>query len=145
MLDNAAYVAWGSRILEKPLKPEVRRDSFCLVMKKIERKPYNAYFTTMIGPESYKLYMVVTQSKLFLGWKGMDPKLIPLFDEGEHEDAARELLKAEGRLPSVYILLFALTPASQVSRNLNSEQNCISPSKFWKAVLNDKEREWRGC
>ncbi|KAF8799092.1 hypothetical protein BYT27DRAFT_7202071 [Phlegmacium glaucopus] len=98
VLDNAACVAWGSRIMGEPLNPEVRRDSMaalCLVMRKIERKPYNSFFT-MIGPESYRLYMVVTQSKLFRGWKGMDPELIPKFEEGEREAVARELLKAEG-------------------------------------------------
>ncbi|KAF8814382.1 hypothetical protein BYT27DRAFT_7266186 [Phlegmacium glaucopus] len=86
------------RIMGKPLNPEVRRDSMaacCLVMKKIERKPHNSFFT-MIGSESYRYYMVVTQSELFLGWKGMDPELVPKFEEGEREAAARELLKAEG-------------------------------------------------
>ncbi|KAF8802778.1 hypothetical protein BYT27DRAFT_7111458, partial [Phlegmacium glaucopus] len=97
VLDNAACVTWGSRIMGKPLNPEVRRDSMaalCLVMKKIERKPYNSFFT-MIGPESYRHYMIVTQSEPFLGWKGMDPELIPKFEKGEREAAARELLKAE--------------------------------------------------
>ena len=52
----------------------------------------------MFGPESYKQYMVVTQSAPFCGWKGMDPALIPKFEEGEREDVARDLLGVEGKL-----------------------------------------------
>ncbi|KAF8816922.1 hypothetical protein BYT27DRAFT_7205301 [Phlegmacium glaucopus] len=58
-------------------------------------KPYCARFI-MFGPESYKQYMVVTQSSPFCGWKGMDPELIPKFEEGEREAVAKELLEAEG-------------------------------------------------
>ena len=40
--------------------------------------------------------MVVTQSSPFRGWRGMDPELIPKFEEGGREAIARELLEAEG-------------------------------------------------
>ncbi|KAF8970172.1 hypothetical protein BDZ97DRAFT_1754174 [Flammula alnicola] len=98
VFDNATCIAWASRITERPLNPEVRSDciaAFCAIMDKVEGKPYHAYFT-MLGSESYKQYMIVTQSAPFRGWKGMDPELIPKFKEGGREAIARELLKAEG-------------------------------------------------
>ena len=52
----------------------------------------------MFGPEMYKQYMVMTQSAPFCGWKGMDPQLIPKFEEGEQEAVARDLLETEGEL-----------------------------------------------
>ena len=36
--------------------------------------------------------MVVTQEAPFSGWKGMNPKLIPKFEEGQQEGIARDLL-----------------------------------------------------
>jgi hypothetical protein len=105
VFDNATCVAWGSRLIMEPLDPEIRNDSiaaFWAIMEKVEAKPYQAYFT-MFGPESYKQYMIVTQSAPFRGWKGMDPKLIPRFEEGEREAVARKLLEAEGGLTAVYI------------------------------------------
>lgn len=107
VINNATCVAWGSRIIMRPLDPEIRNDSiaaFCVIMRKVEAKPYHAFFT-MFGPESYKQYMIVTQSAPFRGWKGMDPVLIPRFEEGEREAVARELLEAEGGLTAVYIHL----------------------------------------
>ena len=98
VIDNATCVAWGSRILGEPLYPDRENDSigaFCLILGKVER--YSADFI-MFGPECFKQYMVVTQSALFRGWKGMDPKLIPKFEEGDREAIARDLLEAEGRL-----------------------------------------------
>jgi hypothetical protein len=98
VIDNATCVAWASRILEIPLNPDLAKDSFgslSIIMKKVRR--HNADFI-MFGPESYKQYMVVTQSATFHGWKGMDPELIPKFEEGEREAAARDHLEAEGRL-----------------------------------------------
>ena len=74
VINNATCVAWGSRITKTPLDPEVRNDSiaaFCAIMRKLEAKPYHTFFT-MFGPESYKQYMVVTQSAPFRGWRGMD-------------------------------------------------------------------------
>ena len=35
--------------------------------------------------------MVVTQEAPFSGWKGMDPKLIPKFEERQQEGIARDL------------------------------------------------------
>ena len=98
VIDNPTCIAWGSRIMGEPLNPDRNNDSLgalYLIRGKVE--PYRANFI-MFGPECYKQYMVVTQSALFRGWKGMDPELIPKFEEGEREAAARELLKAEGRL-----------------------------------------------
>jgi hypothetical protein len=71
-------------------------------MGKVEDKPHRGFFT-MVGSECYKEYMVVTQSAPFRGWKGMDPELIPKFEEGEHEAVVRELLKAEGGLTVICI------------------------------------------
>ena len=51
-----------------------------LIMMKISGKPYNTRFI-MFGSESYKQYMVVTQSRAFSGWEGMDLDLIPKFEE----------------------------------------------------------------
>ena len=98
VIDNATCVAWGSRIMGKPLNPDRNNDSIgslYLITGKVE--PYCANFI-MFGPECFKQYMVVTQSALFRGWKGMDPKLIPKFEEGDREAIARDLLEAEGRL-----------------------------------------------
>ncbi|KAF8176945.1 hypothetical protein BJ912DRAFT_908905 [Pholiota molesta] len=95
VIDNATCVAWGSRILMTPLNPEIPNDSlaaFTVIMRKVENKPHRGFFT-MVGSESY---IVVTQSAPFRGWKGMDPELIPKFEEGEREAYVRELLKAEG-------------------------------------------------
>ena len=99
-IDNATCVAWGSRILGEPLNPDVNKDSngaLCRVMQKVQGKPYRARFI-MFGPEMYKQYMAVTQSAAFCGWKGMDPELIPKFEEGEREAVARDLLAMEGKL-----------------------------------------------
>ena len=52
----------------------------------------------MFGLESFEQYMVVTQSAPFNGWKGMDPELIPKFEEGQREAIARDFLEAEGKL-----------------------------------------------
>ena len=102
VIDNASCIAWGSRILGEPLNPDRNNDSFgalYLIARKVE--PYRANFI-MFGPECYKQYMVVTQSALFRGWKGMDPELIPKFEEGEREAIARDLLEAEGGLLGVF-------------------------------------------
>jgi hypothetical protein len=110
VIDNATCVAWGSRILERPLNPDVENDSIgalCIIMRKIGKKPYHTRFI-MFGPECYKQYMVVTQSVAFCGWKGMDPELIPKFEEGEREAVARDLLEAEGRLTQSFTLLDVL-------------------------------------
>ena len=75
VIDNATCVAWGSRIVKVPLNPE--KDSFgalSIVMRELEEN-YRTRFI-MFSPESYKQYMVVTQSAAFNGWKGMDPRLI---------------------------------------------------------------------
>ena len=99
VVDNATCVAWGSRILEKPLNPDVENDSIgalYIIIRKLGDKPYRTRFI-MFGPESFKQYMVVTQSAAFNGWKGMDPGLIPKFEEGKLEAIARDLLEAEGR------------------------------------------------
>ena len=50
--------------------------------------------------------MVVTQEAPFSGWKGMDPKLIPKFEEGQQEGIARDLLDAEGRFNLEFFALF---------------------------------------
>ena len=100
VIDNATCVAWGSRILDEPLDSDRVSDSsgaFSIIMQKLGKKPYYTRFI-MFGPESYKQYMVVTQSAPFNGWKGMDPGLIPKFEEGNLEAIARDLLEAEGRL-----------------------------------------------
>ena len=99
VIDNATCVAWGSRILHEPLNPDVENDSIgalSLIQRKLENKPYRTDFI-MFGPECYKQYMIVTQSAEFNGWKGMDPRLIPKFEEGKREAIARDLLAAEGR------------------------------------------------
>jgi hypothetical protein len=141
VINNATCVAWGSRIIMRPLDPKIRNDSiaaFCVIMRKVEAKPYHACFT-MFGPESYKQYMVVTQSAPFRGWKGMDPELIPRFEEGNREAVARELLEAEGGLAAVYIHLnIFITQVLEVLLNMNSEQSCISPSNFRKATTYDE-------
>ena len=106
MIDNATCVTWGSRIAGEPLNP----DSFgalSLIMRRLNKKPYQTPFI-MFGPESYEQYMVVTQSAAFNGWKGMDPELIPKFEEGEREAIARDLLTAEGGYSRVFSLLDAL-------------------------------------
>ena len=99
VIDNATCVAWASRISELSLNPDLVKDSngaLFLIIRKLGNKPYRTRFI-MFGPESYKQYMVVTQSADFNGWKGMDPGLIPKFEEGKLEAIARDLLEAEGR------------------------------------------------
>jgi hypothetical protein len=86
----------------KPLNPEIPNDSlaaFTVIMRKVEGKPHRGFFT-VVGSESY---IVVTQSAPFRGWKGMDPELIPKFEEGEREAYVRKLLKAEGGLSVICI------------------------------------------
>jgi hypothetical protein len=105
VFDNATCVAWASRIRMAPLNPEIENDSVravSVLLRKIEGKPHRGFFT-MVGPESFKQYMVVTQSAPFRGWEGMDPELIPKFEEGEREAVVRELLKAEGGLTVICI------------------------------------------
>lgn len=63
-------------------------------MKKLSERPYRTRFI-MFGPECYQQYVVVTQSAAFDGWKGLDPELIPKFEEGKREAIARELLEIE--------------------------------------------------
>ena len=110
VIDNATCVAWGSRILGRPLNPDIKNHSIgaiYVIIGKIEGKPYHTPFI-MFGTEIYKQYMVVTQSASFNGWKGMDPELIPKFEEGKREAIARELLEKEGKLLRVFYLLDAL-------------------------------------
>ena len=96
VIDHATCVAWGSRIVNVPLNPETESfGALSIVMRELDEK-YRTRFI-MFGPESYKQYMVVTQSAAFSGWKGMDPRLIPKFKEGTVEAIARDLLEAEGR------------------------------------------------
>jgi hypothetical protein len=108
VIDNPTGVAWGSRLLNEPLNPDVENDSmnaFSIIMMTIQRE-YRTRFI-MIGPECYGQYMVVTQSAAFSGWKGVDPELIPKFKEGEREAVARDLLEAEGKLTQSFTLLDA--------------------------------------
>ena len=110
VIDNATCVAWGSRILDEPLNPDRENDSIgalSMIMRKLRKKPYCTRFI-MFGPESFKQYMVVTQSAPFNGWKGMDPGLIPKFEEGNLEDIARDLLEAEGKLTFLIFTLLTL-------------------------------------
>ncbi|KAF8801415.1 hypothetical protein BYT27DRAFT_7226790 [Phlegmacium glaucopus] len=77
VIDNATCIAWATRILKEPISPEVKNQSVyatSIVMQKVRGKPYPP----------------------FRGWKGMDPELIPKFEEGEREAVAKELLEAEG-------------------------------------------------
>ncbi|KAM6490926.1 hypothetical protein JOM56_013630 [Amanita muscaria] len=60
-------------------------------------RPHGADFANISETEE-PCYMVITQSACFQGYKDMDPKLIPQFEEGEREAIARKLLKAEGSL-----------------------------------------------
>ncbi|KAM6494252.1 hypothetical protein JOM56_010613 [Amanita muscaria] len=62
-------------------------------------RPHGADFANISETEE-PCYMVITQSARFQGYKDMDPKLIPQFEEGEREAIARKLLKAEGLLSS---------------------------------------------
>ena len=58
VIDNVTCVAWGSRILEEPLNPEVESDSLgslALIMRKLRKKPYHTLFI-MFGPESFEQY-----------------------------------------------------------------------------------------
>ena len=110
VIDNATCVAWGSRILDEPLNPDRENDSIgalSMIMRKLRKKPYYTRFI-MFGPESFKQYMVVTQSAPFNGWKGMDPGLIPKFEEGNLEAIARDLLEAEGKLTFLIFTLLTL-------------------------------------
>ena len=97
VINNATCVAWGSRILSEPLDPEAVNGSMAALWA-IMRKLSESYMThfAMFGPESYKQYMIVTQSSPFCGWVGMNPQLIPKFEEGEREAIAREFLEVEG-------------------------------------------------
>jgi hypothetical protein len=107
VIDNATAVAWGSRLLDEPINPEDDPiNTFTIIMVTLKRQ-YRTRFI-MIGPEYYKQYMIVTQSAPFSGWKGMDPELIPKFEEGQREAIARDLLEAEGMFTWSFTLLDAL-------------------------------------
>ncbi|KAF9482902.1 hypothetical protein BDN70DRAFT_800731 [Pholiota conissans] len=103
LLDAPTCTAWGTRISKRdvPLDPNVKND--CLravwnISNIVEEKPYNVLFG-MVGAHndvSEVWYMVITQKKAFNGWHGMDPGLIPQFEEGKGEVRVRELLEAEG-------------------------------------------------
>ena len=112
VIDNATCVAWASRLFDMPLNPDVEKDcmrafSIVLVRTAEKTKPYRTRFI-MLGSESYKEYMVVTQSRAFSRWKGMDPELIPKFEEGQREAVARDLLEAQGRFTLSFTLIDAL-------------------------------------
>lgn len=62
-------------------------------------------FTTKFDPTVSSLRMlgklrvlILWSSLWFKGYKDMDPKLIPQFEEGKREAVARQLLEAEGKL-----------------------------------------------
>ena len=95
-VSTAAATAWASRLTNTELDP-IR--NWPTVLDTIREKicPHGADFMD-VSEDSNPAYMVVTQFKQFpKGYKGMDPKFIPQFREGEPEVIARKLLEEEGK------------------------------------------------
>ena len=87
---------WASAVCGEELHPPRDNPSILLVLfDKV--CPYRVNFRD-VGEAIGVDYMVVTQSAWFKGYKDMDPKLIPQFEEGEREAIARRMLEAEGKL-----------------------------------------------
>jgi hypothetical protein len=62
-----------------------------------ERIAPQGYIFSTVGEEDDTEFMVVTQKTTrFNGYLGMDPSLIPQYQEGEREARARQMLDAEG-------------------------------------------------
>ena len=86
--------AWASRLRGYELHPFYDMPS---VWKEIRKKvcPFGVDFADL-SEDDNPIYVIVTQSARFHGYKDMDPKLIPQFEEGEREAIARKLLEEEG-------------------------------------------------
>jgi hypothetical protein len=108
VLDNTTVVNWGSRFANRHLDPAVENDSLAALfhIKKIFAGNRYGMDFIMVGEECFTEYMVMTQSKRFSGWEGMDPKLIPQFKEGELEAMCRKFLEQEGGFTCFYIPLW---------------------------------------
>ncbi len=95
-----AAAAWASRLHGQELHPLRNIHTICKVILN-QVRPYQLDF--MVIGEVWPMdaqYMLITQSAKFEGYRGMDPKEIPQFKEGEREAIARGLLFTEGVLYS---------------------------------------------
>lgn len=87
-------ISCASRLSGKELQVPPDSPLWKVIFDKV--RPYRANFRE-VGEELGVNYMVITQSARFQGgYKDMDPKLIPLSDEGEREAIGRKLLEEEG-------------------------------------------------
>lgn len=85
--------AWASRIIGEDLDPQYDSSTvWQVIFDKV--RPYRVNFTD-VGEVAGLNYMLITQSAKFRGYRGMDPALIPQFEEGEREAIARKVLAAE--------------------------------------------------
>ena len=89
--------AWALRLTGKEYHPT----KYCFVIRNLiheKVKQYSGRFEVLgeDWPTDF-VFMVVTQAERFNGYKGMDPSMIPKFEEGIIEAKAQELLAEEGR------------------------------------------------
>ncbi|TFK33359.1 hypothetical protein BDQ12DRAFT_727797 [Crucibulum laeve] len=104
-MSGETAAAWAQREFKLLAPPErqykiqprlCRDDNTIKKIIKIKVAPYGAEFM-QIGEGFKDLdWMIVTQSAPFSGYVGMDPQLIPQFQEGSREEYARGLLAKEG-------------------------------------------------
>jgi hypothetical protein len=90
----ATATAWAERLTGIKLDPY---SNLGTVLHTISAKvrPHGARFMD-VGEELGVNCMIITRVAAFAGYQGMDPKLIPQFEENERETAARKLLEEEG-------------------------------------------------
>jgi hypothetical protein len=93
VISQETAIEWANRLA--PIK--LTRDDMSVVWQFIERRisPKGVIFS-ILGDLDGGEFMVVTQKKRFVGEVGMDPNLIPQFQEGNFEARARQMLDAEG-------------------------------------------------
>ena len=95
VIDDDTCRAWGSRIAGISFPPEHVHAAYSAISYQLD-KEYNTKFTPVGKETGCREWMVATQSAKFNGWKGMDPALIPRFEEGYREEIARQLLAEHG-------------------------------------------------
>lgn len=87
-------IEWASRIYGEALND----CNTYLIRKYILRKFQHYGINFLQVGEAGVDWMVVTQYAPFKGYKGMDPSLIPVFEEIQKDGVARRILEEEGAL-----------------------------------------------
>ncbi|TFK33951.1 hypothetical protein BDQ12DRAFT_383333 [Crucibulum laeve] len=124
-MNGKTAAAWAQREFKLLAPPERQYelrsgldgdDSTILKIINIKVAPYGAEFMRIGEGEKDLEWMIVTQSAPFNGYVGMDPRLIPQFQEGSREEYARGLLVEEGQ----YYSLAQLSSGREITENFMS-------------------------